>query len=238
MKEPCFHFWSSAKLPIFSSKTKSNIFFKNRMTVTKTHTHRSLFCFSLTLLVLPCVSINKHLAPLTSKTPNTFYFHLATVFFSPPPFQFELHARASGRWRQGGSLTNARCKPEKGKKKKKTTHAIHWSLYWFTGVLKRSLVMPLPKHTNLLDQVCQNIDWEEVQRPPLCFLQRGAGLWNRITRGHAGSERMSITFCLLIQRVGNWDVIEMLKTRGMAVSKKKKREKHLLHANVSLLMYS
>lgn len=36
---------------------------------------------------------------------------------------------------------------------------------------------------------------------------------------------MSITFCLLIQRGGNWDVIEMLKTRGMAVSKKKKKRK-------------
>lgn len=55
-----------------------------------------------------------------------------------------------------------------------TTHAIHWPSYWFARVLKRSLVMPLPKHTNLLDQVCQNIDWEEVQLAPLCSLQRGS----------------------------------------------------------------
>lgn len=61
-----------------------------------------------------------------------------------------------------------------GPNKKGTTHAIHWPSYWFARVLKRSLVMPLPKHTNLLDQVCQNIDWEEVQLAPLCSLQRGS----------------------------------------------------------------
>lgn len=61
-----------------------------------------------------------------------------------------------------------------GPNEKGTTHAIHWPSYWFARVLKRSLVMPLPKHTNLLDQDCQNIDWEEVQLTPLCSLQRGS----------------------------------------------------------------
>lgn len=60
-------------------------------------------------------------------------------------------------------------------------------------MLKRSLVMPLPKDTNLLNQVCQDIDWEEAKRLPLCWLQQGAGLWNRITRGQAASERIFIT---------------------------------------------
>lgn len=60
-------------------------------------------------------------------------------------------------------------------------------------MLKRSLVMPLPKDTNLLNQVCQGIDWEEAKRLPLCWLQQGAGLWNRITRGQAASERIFIT---------------------------------------------
>lgn len=60
-------------------------------------------------------------------------------------------------------------------------------------MLKRSLVMPLPKDTNLLNQVCQGIDWEEAKRLLLCWLQRGAGLWNRITRGQAASERIFIT---------------------------------------------
>ena len=44
------------------------------------------------------------------------------------------------------------------------------------GMLKRSLVVPSPKDSNLLQQVCQNIDWQEAKRPPLCWLQRGAAL--------------------------------------------------------------
>lgn len=89
-------------------------------------------------------------------------------FFNPPPFN--LHTLTTGE-------VSARWKSRKRRvlgQAKGTTHAIHWPLYWFAGVLKRALVMPLLKHTNLLDQVCQNIDWEEVRLAPLCSLQRGS----------------------------------------------------------------
>lgn len=99
----------------------------------------------------------------------------------------------------------------KGSKRTKKKGACCSLVFIDSGrVLKRSLVMPLPKDTNLLDQVCWNIDWEEAERLPLCWLQQGAGLWNRITRGQAAGERMSITFWGLIQRGGprirDWDV--------------------------------
>jgi hypothetical protein len=35
------------------------------------------------------------------------------------------------------------------------------------GVFKRSSVVPLPKDTNLLDQVCRRIDWGERAAPPV-----------------------------------------------------------------------
>lgn len=41
------------------------------------------------------------------------------------------------------------------------------------GMLKRSLVVASPKDSNLLQQVCQNIDWQEAERRH-CWLQRGA----------------------------------------------------------------
>lgn len=48
------------------------------------------------------------------------------------------------------------------------------ALVLIQSVSKGSFVMPLPQHTNLLDQVCQNIDWKQ-RTTGAAFVLRAAG---------------------------------------------------------------
>ena len=81
-------------------------------------------------------------------------------------------------------------------------------------VLKRSLVMPLPKDTNLLDQVCRNIDWEEAERRH-CAVFSG----ELVCETGLLEVRQPVKGCPSLSGAntkgrGPGDVIEMLKTRG------------------------